>query len=812
MQSKNALSNLKNRYMAVLKKCNLINTFGALAIATMCAMPATAFSATNPAGTTIAGMDATDGSEQSGALQNVYNTNNLTNEGIISSGIAYLGDFFKVLGAEEESFVGMFGISPVDYTFSNTGEINITNVLGKNFSVGMFTETTGTSTLNNSGTITVDSTGVSSVTYGMYSIGDKMNTLTNSGTIDISTVGEQSKAAGMYSGRTGVINNTNKIAVVTDGDGSSAYGIWVESTGVSTSKNSGIIEVTTNGSVASALGMSSDRGGTHTLINTNKITVNSANYEAYAMRANNALSATLTNSGTIESTTDSGSASGMASIDVGSSTVTNIGTITANATANGSAYGMYASGTGAKVFNNYGTINASSASGSAFEAYGASNYSIGTWITTLQDWTVNDAVFGFASGASVDLSNATIVLRPKMSGDRFEFGVNYDFENFIVSSGANVDFLLSDIGTITTEVPFFQAFITGTSTANASVRVESNISDETTPGSITSSALLKTVQLQAGNASKELTQASYEDIYAKLLAQNGLSGIAAGSEANNSNDKWQIFLNPYIASMNNSKYNYDGNARGITFGASYNVSDNFSFGGHFDFNSSKFDSTLMSLDSELSSYALGLHATYKIMPQWYIIGQATGALSEMENNYALVNGMLASTDASYNSTALYLALNTGYVWDVASNENSMHSLTPEIGVNYLNMQSDDYTLDWGSAYSIYNMNYNDSNYSAFYATAKLNWRSEWLMSENSSIALLAGVGLRQKLTGDDIENDFRVLGYDYTTQVSEDDSTFLANLGFEVNKNNYTLRFTYNAEFGSEQEVHSGNVMWTYKF
>ncbi len=32
MQSKNAMDNLKNRYVAVLKKCSLLNVFGSLAL------------------------------------------------------------------------------------------------------------------------------------------------------------------------------------------------------------------------------------------------------------------------------------------------------------------------------------------------------------------------------------------------------------------------------------------------------------------------------------------------------------------------------------------------------------------------------------------------------------------------------------------------------------------------------------------------------------------------------------------------------------------------------------------------------------
>ena len=38
MLTKGAIGNLVNRYKAVLKKCNLINTFGSLAVASMLVM------------------------------------------------------------------------------------------------------------------------------------------------------------------------------------------------------------------------------------------------------------------------------------------------------------------------------------------------------------------------------------------------------------------------------------------------------------------------------------------------------------------------------------------------------------------------------------------------------------------------------------------------------------------------------------------------------------------------------------------------------------------------------------------------------
>ncbi len=265
---------------------------------------------------------------------------------------------------------------------------------------------------------------------------------------------------------------------------------------------------------------------------------------------------------------------------------------------------------------------------------------------------------------------------------------------------------------------------------------------------------------------------------------------------------WTVFFNPYYSYTDNSKYSFYAKAMGVTGGASYAMNEKLSFGGHLDFNFSDYNGKTM--DSYIKSFALGAHANYNIMPEWYVAGQVTGVFAENDNSYNLGTSVLG--DSVYDSLTLYTALSTGYIWNISA----MHSLTPEIGLSYLGSRNDDYTITYTT--SAYNMNYDSSTYSALYANVNLNWRSEWQLQSNSVVALLAGAGLRQNLTGNEIDSKFSVFGGNYETRATEDNSTVLANLGIEYKKNNLSAKLSYGGAYGSKQAKHTGNLLVKYAF
>ncbi len=767
MQSKNALSNLKNRYVAVLKKCALLNVFGTLAVATMLTSPfmaSEALAADNAKDKTVISMDATDGSFQSGNFQGpALNSPILNNYGNINGGGIYYNGSTNIKA-------GMFGdnTGSIDYAFNNSGTITVSST-GEIYGMHANAQNNGNHVFTNSGSIKVSATG--NFVYGMHALAQNNgnHVFTNSGTITVSTTGTH--AYGMYA--------------------------YADKNGSHNLTNSGTITVSTTGSYA--YGMHASGDGNHTFSNSGTLIVNGS-YNLRGIYARGDGNHTFTNSGTITMSGKS-DVNAMFSYGNGNHTFTNSGVITVSGTAE--VNGMYVQGNGTHLLNNTGIITAKASTGSAFETYGENDYTVGTWATTLRTWTPTDSVFGGStSTVDVNLADSILIFRPQVNNNVVELNKDYALTNLV---SINNTATATQFGTVTTEVPFLKAVVTGGNTTDtAKVRLDTNINKDTTPGDTTVQGNLALVQGQMSNITRKLLQTKYNEIYIDLVSDNGNSGIAAGSEM--AENKWTAFLTPYGSYTNNSEYNFDGSQMGVTGGASYNFSEKFSLGAHFDFNYAELDADIMDMDSDSTSFAFGLHANYNIMPQWYVSAQATGSISQIENEYSLTTG--TSTKADYDSQALYFALNSGYVFEVAKG----HTLTPQIGFSYLNMHTDAYDVDWATGYSMYDMEYDSTSYSAFYADVAFNWHSVWQLENNSAISLLASVGLRQNLSGSDIESDFRLLGGDYSTRTSADDTTFTASIGTQWTKNNFSISAEYNGEYGSEQQIHGGSVEFKYHF
>ncbi len=610
-----------------------------------------------------------------------------------------------------------------------------------------------------------------------------------------------------------------------------------------------IAHTTTNLIQANAEAMRAQGDGNHTLTNdgtiintatATKTVVGDALSTAYAMNAVGEGSHSLTNSGTITNTaTATHTAGGYAKANahaiiitgIGDHTLSNSGIINVTATANttgkgeANAYGMFLwAAAGVHLLNNTGVINVkatntgSTGTAEAFEAYGGNSYNVGTWATTLRDWTGRNAVFGAANANTVTFANSKLILRPGTAAQGFELGKVYIVANMVAINGSlqttNSASVHGTISSVETEVDFLKATLVGSAANTATVKLESNISASTTPGITTMQQAVAKVQGQFNNLSTSLRNALVE-IYtqANLIAdaeQNNTSGVAAGSGFNPSN-KWQVFLTPYANSVNNSDLEYGGSSIGITAGANYRVNEQFSFGGHLDFNAADYSADVMDMSSKSTSFALGLHAAFNFTPEWYLRGQLTGSINQNDNYYEIGAAAPLTADTTHNGEAMYAALSSGYTWQVAPG----HSLTPEVGLSYLGTHTGAYDIKWSGATAaggVYDLKYDDSYYNAFYANINLDWRSEWALADNRNLALLVGAGLRQKLSANDMETSVGTLGSKFTTQYTEDPTTFLVNAGLEYNIDNLSISLNYDGGFGTYQTSHGGNVMVKFEF
>ncbi len=730
---------------------------------------------------------------------------------INSTAIAGINDSAVAFGMNATS------LSSGNHSLSNYGTINVSssNAAGlfSNIAYGMYANAKGNHDLSNYGTLNVTASAGTGKDYaranvhGMYVAGDGEHTLNNSGIINVSAIAGKTSSSGP--------SNTNVLA----------YGMYVynpSDNANSSLSNSNALYVTAIGGTANggittanstAYGMLVYARGTHDLSNTGSIDVRAtggkatstlgsaeANAEAYGMSIASTTGSsthTLSNSGIINVTALGGIATTSAS-----------STTTADAT----AYGIYLETFGTTTLNNTGIINASAsvqsagASAKAFEIYSQRNYNIGTWATTLRDWSANDAVFG--NTASVTFDNSSFILRPGTVTQGFALGKEYTLANMVsindvlqASGSANVSGTIKEVKT---EVPFLTATINGTNANTATVKLEANINEDNTTGKASMQHAISQVQNQFTNISNSL-RTNLVKVYtdANLIAQNEHVGMAAGSDMQAQN-KWQIFLTPYISRLDNSDNDFAGNNSGIVGGLTYNVSDVFAIGGHLDFNAGNYSADTYNMEVDSTTFALGVHANYKIKPEWYVRGQLTASLGENESDYAISPLLVAQSE--YANKALYAEIATGYTLKFGKS----HFLTPELGISYLSANIDDYDIEWNV--SGYNMHYASSSYNALFASFNLDWNSSWNFGENKELSLLAGLGIRQKLASDDIESKLTFFNTDFITKNSEDNTVFLADLGLEYDINDLSFSLNYSGEYGSNQEVHRGYVAFKYVF
>ncbi len=723
----------------------------------------------------------------------------------------------------------------------------------------------GNHVMYNSGYLEAIATGFSSHNYGMnaYVANDGNHTLTNSGLIVAKVYGADSNANGMdaASNNTGnhtvintgtimalaqstsinshatyanginvfvkqqgnhFVNNSGTIFVTAIGNKSRAYGADVNSDNIGshTVINSGNIISTSSGDGSRAYGMRSAAGdsGNQTMVNSgfisavNNFILGASDSPAHGLVADNinsnsSGSHTLVNSGYINvvaHNTTSHAHAMRAYSTYGQHMLANSGTLVAKAYGNASeAFGLYVQGIPAAgtmhMVHNTGVISTYSAQGQAFEVYGSNDYGIGTFATTLRDWTYRDAVFGASGGGDVNFVNTKLILRPQLTQHGAILNKTYAVRNMMVVDDIQgaVNQISGNVATAVTEAPFLKAVLSGHDPKTAQVRIEDNVNAHTTPGNVTKMQSLNITQGQMQNIAQALRSINYADVTLEVASPQ---------------NQWQLFLTPYLNFDNNSSYEFHGNTVGVSAGASYRASDSFSFGAHIDFNSSDYYANIMDLESQSLSFALGLHATYYILPNWYISGQLSGTFNQTDNIYNLSDDMPLDAHNTVQGNAVYAALTSAYVLNFAKG----HSLTPEIGLSYLGMQTNAYDIKWDNANTglndLYDMHYADNFYNAWYGTLNLTWRSEWALQENASIALTAGLGLRQNLSGHGIETNFRTLGHDYSTSSFEDSSTWLANMGFSYKKDNLSISLNYAGDFGVKQTSHGGSVMLRVEF
>ena len=168
-------------------------------------------------------------------------------------------------------------------------------------------------------------------------------------------------------------------------------------------------------------------------------------------------------------------------------------------------------------------------------------------------------------------------------------------------------------------------------------------------------------------------------------------------------------------------------------------------------------------------------------------------------------------DADFNGRGLYAALHTGLAWRINAN----HTLTPELGLAWLWSHQDAFGLRWrdgfGNARPVYDMDYKAQNRQTLYGTAMLRWRGDFALG-GTSLRPALGLGVRRTLGDNDVKSRLRFVGTDFTTRITEDRSTALAEAGLEWRIGGFAAGLTYSGEYGSTQKTHTGWLTMKFEF
>ncbi len=795
------------------------------------------------------------------------NAHRMVNEGAIyvtSSGQdspAYGMETFSHYGNHSHSNTGIISVSTSGHMSSAFGMNAYTSYDGNHSMINeghIYTSTMGDSsqafgmdpstgrhgnfTVINNGTIFASISGDANsyaAAMNAYTKEDGNHTFTNNGELTATAYGELSRSYGIqiFSENSGshTVVNTASIRSLAEGDKSRAYGIRASSlfSGNHTLLNTGFIyaeNISPTGLASPAHGMVADinsGSGNHTMRNKGTIIAMAHGYDirAFGMRAAASLDGKhfLENSGTIFSTVYGtlSEAFGLAANAVtGNHTLRNEGFIRVHsADALGGAYGLYVTGVGGHVLYNRGAIGATAPKGFAYEAYGEAGYSVDTWATTLRTWTGSDAVLGAAAGQSIRLGTgsegAHLILRPATHSQGFALGKSYEVAHMVSIGGVQQLALdqvlaLGFVASASAEVDFLQATLDTTDPTRPLVSLEGHITEKTSPGAMVQQQQLTNIQGQFTTISQNVRKGILQR-YWKEFATDAWQGLGAGSKSL-SEHSWQAFLSPYVTAASNTHFNYNGSTVGISGGATYAVTERFSLGGHIDINASNFSANVLETHTDSTSFALGVHGVYTLLPQWYIRGQFSASFQQNSHTFSLPLASEALyADALSFGKNLYANVATGYTWRI----NSQHSLTPEIGISYLTSHGTGYAAQWQGIYTangLYDLNYDESFYSALYATYNMDWRSAWALEEGSSIVLQLGLGLRQRLSTQNMNTTVRLLDTDFTTSSAEAQSTWLMDFGFEYMKDDLSVRLTYAGSYEKNQHIHGGNLVLTLTF
>lgn len=572
-------------------------------------------------------------------------------------------------------------------------------------------------------------------------------------------------------------------------------GMWLQRGG--TALNSGYISLSGNGGAVygvSRTGDITDNSTVGNVVNTGSIAV--TNVDAASGGTATAVGIYLKRGGTASNTGSimarSKNACGI-SADA-EAEIVNAGRITA-VSEEGKAYGIQMNSTG--IVSNFGVINAVGQSGHELSLDGASKVTVRTWAVELRDFT--DAAsrpFFVSDKSELDFKDGTLILRPGAAGE-FALGREYKVKDMIASeSRGTVEGL--DTLTVTAELPWLSAGVGKDAAGETVVALHADVTRGNNPGQAAAVQQVAYINSQMRFVDSVLS----ERLRAAGAEERGGQG-PGGMDAIDQDSGWSVFLTPYHNRSRSGAFSYHSRSTGLVGGAQRRVGEKATVGAHLGWSHTAVDGELLHQDGDSNTTLLGVHGEYRPEEAMYVRGQLSGFYSHGDTDWNNGAAFPLFATAPVQNYGAYASLQMGRAY--ALNPHSM--LTPELGLSWLRQRQKGYALRWqdrlGVSMSHFDSTYAAETYQALYGTFMLRWQGDYAVQAGRRVRPQLGLGVRRRLTNDEIGSAFQTLGSSFSTQFSEDRNVTLLEAGAEWLEGDTSLTFSYSGEFGSDLKANS---------
>lgn len=561
-------------------------------------------------------------------------------------------------------------------------------------------------------------------------------------------------------------------------------GLWLQNGG--TALNSGYISLSGNGATVYGV-FSSGRGTPGNVVNTGSIAVTNvgAALDAAAVGISLELGGTASNTGSIMARSKKHACGISADAEA---EIVNAGRITA--VSEGNAFGIQMNSTG--TVSNFGVINAVGQSGHELFLKGGSNATVRNWAVELRDFTNEESRPFFVSDYSkLDFNDGTLILRPGAAGE-FALGREYKVKDMIASeSRGTVEGL--DTLTATAELPWLSAEVGKDAAGETVVALHADVTRGNNPGQAAAAQQVAYINSQMRFVDGVLS----ERLRAAGAEERGAKGPGS-MDAIDQDSGWSVFLTPYHNRSRSGAFSYHSRSTGLVGGAQRRVGEKATVGAHLGWSHTAVDGELLHQDGDSNTTLLGVHGEYRPEEVMYVRGQLSGFYSHGDTDWNNGAAFPLFATAPVQNYGAYASLQMGRAY--ALNPHSM--LTPELGLSWLRQRQKGYALRWqdrlGVSMSHFDSTYAAETYQALYGTFMLRWQGDYAVHAGRRVRPQLGLGVRRRLTNDEIGSAFQTLGSSFSTQFSEDRNVTLLEAGAEWLEGDTSLTFSYSGEFGSD--------------